>query len=65
MGGLEAQLLEIERNTLEGIRNCTDARGLEDVRVRVLGKKGELTGLLRGFAELPASERPACTGSPS
>ena len=27
---------------------------LEQIRVNVLGKKGELTGLLRGMGQLPA-----------
>jgi phenylalanyl-tRNA synthetase alpha chain len=59
VGGLEAQLLDLERDTLERIRSCKDERELEEVRVRVLGKKGELTRLLRSFAELTAEERPA------
>src|SRR5215218_9900116 len=30
---------------------------LEELRVRYLGRKAELTGVLRGIAELPQSER--------
>ena len=37
---------------------ATDA-DLEAVRVRYLGRKGELTGLLRGLGALAAAERPA------
>ena len=33
--------------------------GLEDVRVRLLGRKAELPNLLRGVAQLPPSERGA------
>jgi phenylalanyl-tRNA synthetase alpha chain len=58
VGGLQAELQAIERDVLERIRACRDPRELEDVRVRVLGKKGELTRLLRSFAELPQQERP-------
>ena len=32
---------------------------LEELRVRYLGKKGEITGLLKGLGKLPAEERPA------
>jgi phenylalanyl-tRNA synthetase alpha chain len=59
VSGLEAELHAIERDTLARIRACDDVRGLEDVRVRVLGKKGELTRILRGLAELSPEERPA------
>ncbi len=34
-------------------------RALDDVRVRYLGKKGELTALLKGLGKLDAAERPA------
>jgi phenylalanyl-tRNA synthetase alpha chain len=32
---------------------------LEDIRIRILGKKGELTAALRGMKDIPAEERPA------
>ncbi len=35
------------------------AAALDDVRVKYLGKKGELTGLLKGLGKLPAEDRPA------
>jgi len=59
VAGLEDQLRELERVTLESIRASADPRALDEVRVHVLGKKGELTRLLRGVSELPAEERPA------
>ncbi len=40
---------------IAGARSTTD---LEQVRVRVLGRTGELTGLLRSLGVLPAAERP-------
>ncbi len=55
---LAAQLSEIERDVLARIDACTDARALEEVRVRALGKKGSLTAILRSLAELPAEQRP-------
>ena len=36
-----------------------DLRALDEVRVAYLGKKGELTGLLKGLGQLDAAERPA------
>jgi phenylalanyl-tRNA synthetase alpha chain len=39
------------------IEAAADTVGLEELRVRYLGRKAELTAILRGIAELPASER--------
>ncbi len=39
----------------DGIR---DAKALDEFRVRILGKKGALTEVLRGMGALPAEERP-------
>lgn len=36
-----------------------DARTLDAARVKFLGKKGELTALLKGMKDVPAEERPA------
>ena len=36
-----------------------DAREIETVRVRYLGRKGEVTALMKGLGRLPAEERPA------
>ena len=48
------------RETLEQELNKTDSKqALENLRVRILGKKGELTALLRGMGTLPPEERPA------
>jgi len=59
VAGLEEQLRELERATFERIRASADPRALDEVRVHVLGKKGDLTRLLRGVSELPSEERPA------
>jgi len=42
-----------------GIADARDLSALEAVRVRFLGKKGELTVRLRGLSQLAADERPA------
>ena len=41
------------------IRAAADRAELERLRVAYLGRKGELTALLRGLGRLPAAERPA------
>ena len=41
------------------IGSAKDAKALDDVRVRVLGKKGEITQLLKGLGALSPQERPA------
>ena len=39
------------------IAGAADAAGLEQLRVEYLGRKSDLTQILRGIAELPADER--------
>ncbi len=52
-------LKTIETNALEANAACTDSAALEKVRVSVLGKKGELTLVMRTMGQLPKEERPA------
>ncbi|MEI7703583.1 MAG: phenylalanine--tRNA ligase subunit alpha [Deltaproteobacteria bacterium] len=40
------------------IAQASDERALEDLRVRFLGKKGEISAVLRGMGQLAAEERP-------
>ena len=40
------------------VANAEDLRQLDDVRVGFLGKKGELTALLKQLGTLDAAERP-------
>ncbi|OFE11989.1 phenylalanine--tRNA ligase subunit alpha [Pseudohongiella acticola] len=44
---------------LQAIDATTDERALEQLRVDYLGKKGQLTDLLKGLGKLPAEQRPA------
>ncbi len=41
------------------IEASTELASLDNVRVAFLGKKGEVTGLLKSLGQLPADERPA------
>lgn len=44
---------------LKAIDATSDERALEQLRVDYLGKKGQLTDLLKGLGKLPAEQRPA------
>jgi phenylalanyl-tRNA synthetase alpha chain len=44
---------------LTAIDAAADERALDQLRVDYLGKKGQLTELLKGLGKLPANERPA------
>lgn len=49
---------EIESRVFDELETLMDSSALEELRVRVLGRKGELTGLLRSLGQAPAEERP-------
>lgn len=49
----------IRSEAVAAVNTASDASELDAVRVRYLGKKGELTGLLKTLGKLPAEERPA------
>ena len=53
------QLREIEKRVTQELASAADSAALEQIRLQVLGKKGELTQILRGMGQLPAEERPA------
>lgn len=55
---MEMKLREIRERVLAELNQAATTAALEQIRVSVLGKKGELTGLLRGMGQLPAEERP-------
>jgi phenylalanyl-tRNA synthetase alpha chain len=48
----------IRERALADIAGARSTSALEQVRVRVLGRSGELTALLRALGALPAAERP-------
>ena len=51
-------LEELKVQALEAINGADDGAALEQLRVDYLGKKGQLTGLLKGLGKLSAEERP-------
>ena len=51
--GLVARAKELASQAAAEANLCDSPATLEDLRVRYLGRKGELTQLLRGVKELP------------
>ena len=55
---MEQELQRIKEVALTAIKAATDQQALQDVRVKYLGKKGEVTALLKGLGKLSPEERP-------
>ena len=55
---MKEKLAEIRNKAKEQIEKVEDLQSLNDIRVKILGKKGELTEILRGMGALSAEERP-------
>jgi phenylalanyl-tRNA synthetase alpha chain len=51
------RLDELRQEAEAAVRSAGSSAELEELRVRYLGRKSELTGVLRGIGELPAEER--------
>ena len=56
---MKEQLEAIRKGALEAIGAAQETAGLEALRVKYLGKKGELTAVLKQMGRLSAEERPA------
>ena len=54
-----SSLDELEQQALQAVAESVDAAALDEVRVRYLGKKGQLTQQLKQLGALPAEQRPA------
>ena len=48
----------IKKNAFEQIANAADLTALNDIKVAVLGKKGELTQVLKGMKDVAPEDRP-------
>lgn len=55
---MKEQIEAIRQKAGKEITEVKDAKELNDIRVKYLGKKGELTAVLRGMGALSAEERP-------
>ncbi len=58
MADLLAQLDALAKGAREAIEQAGDEKAVEDLRVRYLGKKGELSAVLRGMGKLAPADRP-------
>jgi phenylalanyl-tRNA synthetase alpha chain len=55
---MKEQLERIRASALEAMAQVKDSAELEALRVRILGKKGELTAVLKTMGKLSAEDRP-------
>lgn len=55
---MKQQLENIESEAIKETSSCDSIKGLDDLRVKFLGKKGELTAILKQMGKLSAEERP-------
>jgi phenylalanyl-tRNA synthetase alpha chain len=58
MSDLDSALRELADRFDRAVSGATDERALDEVRIKFLGRTGELTLLRRGIGNLPAAERP-------
>ena len=56
---MKEQLAKIRAEALSAFESVKDTAALDELRVRYLGKKGELTAVLKQMGRLSAEERPA------
>ena len=55
---MQDKIKEIRQKALNELKEIGDSQSLDALRVRVLGKKGELTSILRGMGQVAADLRP-------
>ncbi len=55
---MKEQLQAIKDKTLANLQEIADLKGLDDIRVNILGKKGELTSILKGMKDVAKEDRP-------
>ena len=55
---MEEEIKKIKDISISEIKNCSSKKELEELKVKYLGKQGELTLVLRGMGKLSPEERP-------
>ena len=55
---MKEQIAKIKESSLKEIEQCENEKQLNELKVKYLGKKGELTVVLRGMGSLKPEERP-------
>ena len=56
--GLKEKLADLRQQGLQEIENSSDLKRINEIRVKMLGKKGPITNVLRGMRDISAEERP-------
>lgn len=56
--GIKNKLTELEKRVLLELQQVGDIDSLKNIQVKYLGKKGELTSILRAMGQLTPAERP-------
>ena len=55
---MREQLEQLRNGALQAIAKASTVEQLQDIRINLLGRKGELTALMKGLGSLSAEERP-------
>ena len=55
---MKEQLNAIREKAMENIKNAEQIKDVDELKVKFLGKKGELTAILKGMGKLSPEERP-------
>ena len=55
---MQQKLQELKEEASKKIEAASDVQGLQELRTKYLGKKGEIKALLRGMGKLSPEERP-------
>lgn len=55
---MREQLEQLRNGALQAVATASSVEQLQDIRISMLGRKGELTALMKGLGSLSASERP-------
>ncbi|MBU3203427.1 phenylalanine--tRNA ligase subunit alpha [Clostridium algidicarnis] len=55
---MKENLKLIKERAIEELKKVNSSNDIESIKIKYLGKKGELTGILRGMGGLPNEERP-------
>lgn len=53
------EMVQIKTEALEAIQQVDSEKALQDVKVKYLGKKGQVTGLMKNMKDLSKEEKPA------
>lgn len=59
---LQEKIEDLRTHALEKLASLTDEKALNDLRTQIMGKKGELTEILKGMKDLTNEERPVIGG---